>query len=292
MKRLHADLLLLLVAAVWGFGFLFQKQAMSTIGPLAFIAARSVLAALALAPLALRETRARNKPVEWQFLRITLLGGGAFFLGASLQQQGLITATVTNAGFLTGLYVVLIPFMMWVLMRRAPAPIVWASVLLSFAGVWLLGGGSAGALSEGDILVSASAVFWALHVVITGLAARYNEPALFTCLQFWIVSILGFVGALVVGEPTSLQALSQAWKEIAYIGFLSSAFTFTILIVALRYTTPAEAGVIISTESLFAALGGALVFGERLEPVNWLGAALIVAATLLVQLAPQRAKLR
>jgi drug/metabolite transporter (DMT)-like permease len=285
MTRVKADLLLLLVAVIWGLGFVFQKTAMDAIGPMTFIAARSLVGALALVPFALRESRAHAKPITPEFWRITALASLALFVAEAMQQFGLVTATVTNAGFLTALYVVCVPFITWIATRQAPIAIVWPAAALSFAGTWLLGGGDMAALSAGDRLLAVSAIVWALHVVVTGSAANYDRPVLFICLQFWIVTVVSVVWAGVT-EPITIAALQSAWLEIAFVGLFSSALMFTLMVIAMRRAPPAEAAIILSTENLFAALGGAVFLGERLNIINWIGAALIVVATLAVQLAP------
>jgi drug/metabolite transporter (DMT)-like permease len=282
MSRLQADLVLLFAAAVWGIAFLFQKSAMAHIEPLTFIAARGSLAALALAPLAARE-RPSVAHTQRGFLAVATLGGVAFFIAAWLQQSGLKTATVTNTGFLTALYVVVTPFFAWGWSASRPAAPVWAAAALSALGTWLLGGGTLGALSPGDALVAASALFWAAHVVITGSASRYGRPIAFTAVQFAVVGGLGAAGAAVL-DPISLDGLRRAAIDIAYVGLLSSALTFTLLTVALQHTPPSEAAVIVSTETLFAATAAYLVLGERLPPIGLAGAALIFAAILLIQL--------
>jgi drug/metabolite transporter (DMT)-like permease len=286
MRRLHADLLLLFAAAIWGFAFLFQKSAMEHIGPVQFVAARALLASLALMPLALYEMRAAGS--GWAAVsRAALPAGLAFVTAAILQQWGLVTATVTNTGFLTALYVVVTPFIAWGLLARRPPPIVWLAVALSFAGMWLLGGGTLAAFSPGDALVALSAVFWALHVVLVGRAAVVGRPIAFTMLQFVVVAAVA--GALTpTVETVSPAKLADAWVEIAYVGLLSSALTFTMFSIALRYTGPSEATIIVSTETLFAAFGAWLFLGERLALIGWAGAALILFATLMVQLAPRR----
>lgn len=283
MSRLHADLTLLLAAAIWGFAFVFQKSAMAHVGPLVFIAARAAVAALALAPLAWREHRAAGEPANTGFYAIAVGGGAAFFLAAWLQQAGLITATVTNTGFLTALYVVITPFIAWGWSGKVPSPIVWPAVLLSAFGTWLLGGGTLSAFSPGDLLVAISAVFWAAHVVITGRAAPFRRPIGFTALQFAIVALLAGAGAAVL-EPVSLQGLQGAAVDIAYVGLLSSALTFTLLTMALQHTPPSEVAVIVSLETVFAALAAYVLLGERLSALGWIGALLILLAVLLVQL--------
>lgn len=286
MRRSHAVILLIACAAIWGFAFLFQKTAMRHVGPLQFVTARSLVATLALLPLALHEMRGHGG--SWaSVFRVALPAGVAFFIAAILQQVGLVTATVTNTGFLTALYVVITPFIAWALLGRAPVRLVWVAVVLSFSGTWLLGGGTLAALSTGDRLVAASAFFWALHVVLVGLAAPVGRPIAFTTLQFFIVALIG-ASATPLFETVSLEKLGDAWIEIAFVGVLSSAVTFTLFSMAVRYTGPSEATIIVSMETLFAAFGAWMFLGEGLTVLGWAGAGLILAAALLVQLAPGR----
>jgi drug/metabolite transporter (DMT)-like permease len=279
--RLVADAALLLSAVIWGWAFVFQKSAMQHVGPLAFIAARGLVAALALAPFAAREAR-RPGRTRAGFAGLAIAGGAAFFGGAWLQQAGLETATVTNASFLTALYVVITPFIVWAWYGAAPARIVWPAAALSAAGTWLLGGGGLAAFSSGDGLVAASSFLWALHVVISARAAEHERPIAFSTIQFAIVGSLGTLGATFF-ETTALDGLAAAWVDIAFVGVLSSAVTFTVMTAALRYTPAAEAAVIVSTETLFATSAGYALLGERLTPIGWLGAASIIAGILLIQ---------
>ena len=283
MSRLNADLALLLAAVVWGVAFLFQKSAMEHIGPLAFIASRSALAAVALGPLAWREhARAAMGSAGPAFWGLAISGGLAFFVAAWLQQEGLRTATVTNTSFLTALYVVLTPFVAWVWSSKVPAAPVWAAVGLSAVGTWLLGGGGTlGALGHGDALVALCALFWAIHVVITGRAAPFGRPVGFTAIQFVLVAMLATAGSG-LAETTTLAGLRLALPDILYVGLLSSAVTYTVLTLALQYTPPSEAAVIVSMECVFAALAAYLALGERLPALGWLGAGLILSATLLL----------
>jgi drug/metabolite transporter (DMT)-like permease len=291
MHRLQADLLLLFAAAIWGTAFYFQKTAMDHIGPMLFLAARGALAALALAPFALAEAHRS----AWQWPRgLTALGitaGCAFLVAGALQQTGLKTATVTNAGFLTALYVVITPLLSWSLSGTRPPAAVWPAVLLAFAGTWLLGGGTLGGFSLGDWLIAASAVFWALHLLVTGASVPYARPIAFTAIQFLFLAACALIAAVLI-EPIGARDVMAALPAIAYVGILSSALTFTLLAVALRHTSAAEAAVLVSTETLFAALAGLLLLGERLAPVGWLGAGLMFAATLLVQLGPYAGRRR
>jgi drug/metabolite transporter (DMT)-like permease len=283
MRRLHADLILIACAAIWGLAFVYQKTAMDHVGPLLFIACRAAIAALALMPFALYELRHSGGREQAGLLGMGIVAGVAFFLGAALQQAGIVTATVTNSGFLTALYVVIVPFIAWAWHRSAPGAMVWPAVGLSFVGTWLLGGGSLAGLGTGDMLVAASSIFWAAHVVILGVSGRLALPVAISTIQFVVVAVLALAGTLAFEQP-SLAAIAAAGPEIAYVGLLSSALTFTLLAVALRHTPPSEAAVLVSLETVFAAIAGAMLVGDRLPMIGWIGAAMIFSATLVVQL--------
>lgn len=284
MNRLSADLTLLTIAVIWGLAFVFQKAAMAHVGPITFLAARSVVAALTLALLATRDWD-HAKPPPRDFWMTSIAGGLAFFAGAALQQMGIVTATVTNAGFLTGLYVVITPLMVWAVAGTPPQAHLWLAVALAFVGTWLLGGGTLGGFSYGDGLVAASAMFWAAHILIIAQSVKYARPITFTATQFVVVAILGTTGALLF-EPVSIAGLQAAIPQIAFVGVLSSALTFTLLAIAMRHTPAVEATILISLETVFAAMAGMLLMGETLAPIGWLGAALMFTATLLVQVGP------
>jgi drug/metabolite transporter (DMT)-like permease len=282
-SRLQADLLLLFSAAIWGVAFLFQKSATAHIGPFAFLAMRGLVACLALAPLAVREGRRAPAPAHVDFYLTSCLGGAAFLIGGWLQQAGLETATVTNTGFLTALYVIITPLIVLCWSGKMPNVLVWPAVAMSALGTWLLGGGTLGAFSRGDIMVATSAFFWAVQVVITASATRYRRPIGFTALQFAVVAVLAGLAALAF-EPLSLLKLHAAALDILFVGLLSSALTFTLLTVAVEHTPPSEAMIIVGTDTLFAAAAAYLVLGERLTALGWVGAILILAASLMVRL--------
>jgi drug/metabolite transporter (DMT)-like permease len=288
MTRLSADALLLIAAIIWGVAFLFQREAMAYMQPSQFLASRGFLAALVLAPFAVREAMQTGGSGGAGFtatLRTGLVGGVLFFIAGVLQQYGLVTASVTNTGFLTGLYVVITPILLWVVLRRPPSTVVWAAVALAFAGTWALGGGGLSGFSRGDGLVAMCAVFWAMHLLVTDSAAVKQRPVIFTCTQFAIVGIVGLAFAALF-EPFDKVDIVKALPAILYTGILSSALTFTILAIAMRHTPPAEASILVSTESVFAAAAAAIVLGERLTPIGLVGACMMFSATVLIQLSP------
>jgi len=285
MTRLQADLLLIVAAAIWGLAFVFQKAASDHVGPMTFIAARGAMAALALAPLAWLEWRRAEKADAPGLGRIALGAGALFFLAGWLQQFGIATTTVTNSSFLTSLYVIFTPLLLWGLTGRAPSALVAVAVALAMAGTWGLGGGGLSGFGTGDALVATSAILWAAHMIATGRSARFGLPLTFTCLQFIVVAVMAGASAMVFETPT-VSGLVGAWASILFVGLLSSALTFTLLAVAMKHTPASEAAILVSTETVFAAVAGAVLLGERLPLIGWVGCALMMAATILVQLAP------
>jgi drug/metabolite transporter (DMT)-like permease len=280
MTRLRADALIVLCAALWGFAFLLQKSAMAHLGPMTFIAARAGVAALVLLPLAMIEHGRSTSRLTYADLAFVLPGAGAFLTAALFQQFGIKTASVTNTGFLTALYVIATPFLSFALTGRSIAPTVWLAAALSFAGTWLLGAGTVGGFGHGDWLIAISALFWALHIVVLGLAAP-RRPVLFTALQFGAVAVVALAGAL-LWETINLAELEAAAPQILYVGTISTALTFTLFTVALRATSPAEAAIVASSDTLFAAFFAWLLLGERLTPLGTAGAMAILAGVVIV----------
>lgn len=287
MTRMHADLVLLLAAALWGLAFIMQKTAMDAVGPLTFVALRGAMAAAVLMPFAVIETRRASGPPSRAFFTLAGLGAAALIAGASLQQTGIVTATVTNASFLTALYAIFVPFVAWLIYRKPPRPLVWAAAIVSLIGIALLGGGATATLTSGDVLIALSALFWAVHILITTRAAEAGRPILFVMVQFAIVALV--MGPIAhSAEQPDLAAITAVWPEVAYVGIISSALTFSLFTFAMRYAPPPEAAIILSSENLFAALAAAILLGERMGWINWLGAALILAAVLTVQVTGAR----
>lgn len=290
MRYSQANLVLLGCAAIWGMSFLFQKAAMAHIGVLLFVAARSVVAAMVLAPFAIAEHRAADAPPSGQgFARLAVLAGLLFFAAAVVQQQGIVTASVTNAAFLTALYVVATPLMAISLLGARPTAPVWSAVALSVAGAWLLGGGGFSVLGWGEALVLVSTLLWALHVIVLGIAASHARPILLTAVQFAVAGTLALAGALAF-EAVDPAALQKAAVDIAYVGVFSSALTFTLFAAAMRGTSPVVATIIVSSEAVFAAIGAHILLGERLTASGYVGAALILTAASVVHLASARAR--
>ena len=287
MTRLAANLLLLLTAFIWGSAFVAQSTAMSSLGPLTFTGLRFLIAAACLAPFALREAQKhRDVPVSRAHAGMFLVVGLVFLCGISLQQVGLVYTTVTNAGFLTGLYVVMVPMIGAAVFRDMPHPVVWPASLASVVGIYLLGGGGIGGLNWGDGLVFACAVFWALHVLLVGrLGAQGARPLMLSFVQFAIVGAGSLVPGLLL-EGVTWAGVKNASFELFYTGVISGGLAFTLQVIGQRWTKAADAAIILSAEALFAALCGAILLGERLTPAGLAGCALIFVAIIAVQILP------
>lgn len=281
----RGDLLILLAAFIWGVAFYFQKVAMLEVGPLLFLGMRGAVAALVLLPFMFREQQAvarREASRRGSIWPWGLMAGFVFFLAGGTQQTGIVSATVTNTGFLTALYVVVTPFLFWIVRRQRPGLLTWLSVALAFVGVWALSGGSLQTLNRGDILIACSSVFWATLIIISGQASRHAQPLSYTCVQFAVVAVASIASAFMF-ETVELAALQAALIPILYVGVLSSAFTFGIMAIALQHVPAPRASILLSMETVFAAMAGFLFLGERLSLLGWLGAGLILLAVIVVQ---------
>lgn len=281
MSRQTGSLLVLLAALLWGLSFYFQKAAMSHVGPLLFTGLRAVIAAAVLTPFAFRE-RVRGVGGKGSVFGYGILGGVLFLAAGGLQQAGMATATLTNTAFLTALYVVITPFLLWLLKGDQPAMRAWAAAAIAFSGIWLMGGGTLGAFSQGDMLVAISSVFWSLLMVVTSASGKAGKPVQYTFTQFVTVAVLALPLA-VWHEPLEVGRVMAAALPILYVGAIASALTYAIMAIVVRHIDASSAAILLSTEVLFAAGLGYVLLGERPGPINFAGAALVFGAVLLIQ---------
>lgn len=286
MSRPLAALLLLLCTMFWGFAFVAQKSAMGSMGPLSFAGVRYIIGGLLVLPLAINEWRKRKVELsgaQWMLVGVLCF---AFFMGSWLQQAGLATTTATNGGFLTGLYVFFVPAIGYFVFRTRPHPIVYVGVPLALVGIYFLNGGGLSSFNNGDWLIVGSAVFWAMHVLTLGhLAKETGLPIFVSAVSFLVAGAVALAIALPVEAPT-LGQISDVWVQLAYAAVLSTAVGFTLQAVGQQYVPPANAAIILSAESLFAALGGAVVLGDRLPAIGYAGAALLFVAIVMVEAVP------
>lgn len=292
MSRIQANIVLLIAAAVWGGGFVAQATAMETLGAMWFIGLRFAIAALATVPFVIREARKAEAPAGPKAIRAFILIGLALFGGAATQQFGLLTTSVTNSGFLTGLYVIIVPILFVVFLRRKPHWIIWPAAVMAVSGIYLLSGGDLGALNSGDVLTIICGVFWAIQVTLIGyFLERHGRPLLLSCIQFTVCAVLGLAIAYVT-EPIDLKGLTEALPEVIYSGLFSSGLAFVLQVIGQRYTTAPQAAIFLSSESLFAAAAGAIFLGEKLTTTGYFGCAIIFTAMLIVEIVPELTRRR
>ena len=318
-RVLRADLLLLLTAAIWGFGFVAQRYGMEYVGPFTFNGIRFILGSLSLLPLILWRNRGKKRKAgeRKNLFFASVLAGTFLFVAVSLQQLGLITTTAGNAGFITGLYVIFTPIFGIFLGRKTGSP-TWLGAALTFTGLYFIS--STGRLSDlnpGDIIVAIGAMFWAFHVLIIDRLVQKNDPVTLACGQFAVAGLFALAAAFLI-EPLlsiwlgtlnpqlhfsglftwySLPALisglaygtipvtlvSSALIPILYGGLISVGIGFTLQAVAQRDAPPAHATIILCLEGSFAALGGILLLSEPLGSRTIIGFALMLLGMLISQ---------
>lgn len=289
MNRMQANLLLLLTAAIWGGGFVAQSTAMQTLGPFWFIGLRFAIAAIGVLPFARRE--GVGKPaLKPRHYRHFLLIGLSLFLGAATQQVGLQFTTVTNSSFLTGLYVVFVPVIAVVFLRKQPHWIIWPAALMALAGIFLLSGGHLDQLTRGDFLTIVCALFWAIQITLVGMFVEDSgRPLMLSTVQFAVCAAGGILAGLVT-EPISIDGVLGAGVEILYVGLFSSGLAFVMQVIGQRYTTAPQAAIFLSAEALFGALFGALLLGEKLGLLGYVGCGIIFVAMIMVETVPEIAR--
>jgi drug/metabolite transporter (DMT)-like permease len=291
--RIRADLTLVIVAIIWGTAFVAQRKGNELVGPFTFNAVRFLVGGLVLLPLlALQRARARTtdspqptQPDVGNAWRGGALLGLILFGGASLQQLGLVTTTAGKGGFITGLYVVIVPLLLALFWRTRVALSSWIGATLAVVGLLLLSInlGETLQLNPGDGWVLLGAFVWALHVIVMGRVAPGRDPVRLAIAQYIVCALLCTVSAAVLEWGTWGNVWAAA-PSILYAGIMSTGLAYTLQIVGQRHAPPADAAIIMSMEAVFAALAGWLMLSEQMTTPQLLGCALMFAGMLLAQL--------
>ncbi|MBN60281.1 MAG: EamA family transporter [Gemmatimonadetes bacterium] len=286
-NSLRADLLLLLTAFIWGFAFVAQRMGMEYVGPYLFNAARFALGCLPLMPFVAQNASGPLLPHLLRAAPGSLLAGLFLFAGSSLQQVGIVYTTAGKAGFITGLYVILVPILGLALGQQSGRN-TWLGALVATAGLYLLSVEPPFSIAYGDALVLIGALFWAGHVLIIGRFAQQIDWAALAFLQFLTCSLLSFGVALAV-EPVAWQPLVDAAWPVFYGGVLSVGVAYTLQVVAQRQAPASHAAIILSLETVFAALGGWWLLSEAMSLRGLAGCGLMFGGMLVSQLGGRRA---
>ncbi len=296
-RALPADGLLLLAAAIWGFAFVAQRTAMKHVGPITFTGVRFALGAAVLLPLIWLGRRGTGRVTQRGAWRAGCLAGTVLFAGAVLQQIGMVGTPAGKAAFITGLYVVLVPVLGCVGGRPAGWN-TWAGAVIAAGGLYLLSVSGALGVQFSDLLVLACAVLWAIHLLILAELAPRQDPLRLAAIQFGVVAALAVPGAALLAafaaggvewawhESFAWRELWGARVEILYAGLLSVGIGYTLQVVGQRTAPPAHAGILLSLEAVFGAVGGWLLLGEELTIRQWAGCGLMLAGMCVSQWRP------
>ena len=297
-KRMLGNIMLFFTAIVWGTAFVFQRTGMELIEPITFSFTRMYLAAAALSLVALIKDRSDLKkgispsqtmsPEEYKkYKKNTLVGGiccGICLSGGSFfQQMGIVYTTAGKAGFITAMYMLLVPIIGVIFLRKRVQWLAWVAVVIGAAGLYLLSIKEGFTVTKGDALVMVCALCFALHILCCDHFAGTGNPLRISMLQFLTVAVIGTVIAFITETPTWEKILSAA-VPILFCGLLSGALGYTLQMIAQKYTDPTVASLLMSLESVFAAISGALILHETMSPRELIGCIIMFIAIVLVQI--------
>lgn len=283
--KLYGALCLLICAMLWGSTFVAQIFGASHIGPNSYNGLRFLIGACALIPLLL--SKRKKGKIQQKSIKHTLIGalicGAVLCAGSYFQQRGMADTTAGKAGFISALYIILVPFIR-ILWGKRVRIIAWIGVAIALIGMYLLcikPGGSL-ALGTGDLMVLISAMFYSLHIISIDHFVEETDPVLLSCLQFFVTGLIASGLALATETTTVADIMACKWA-ILYAGVLSCGVAYTLQAVGQRTADPLQATLLMSMESVFSAVSGALVLGERFTGREMIGCVLIMAAVLMGQ---------
>ncbi|MFA8450730.1 MAG: DMT family transporter [Bacteroidales bacterium] len=283
-KILRADFLLFLTAAIWGFAFVAQRVGMDYVGPYTFNGIRFLLGAVSLLPLYF--IRQKNAKPKEENRKPLILGGiiaGLFLFGGStFQQIGLVYTSAGSGGFITSLYVVLVPLIIWLIWRKSPSVNVWIGAVLATVGLYFLSDPQSLDFKLGDILVLISTIFWAGHVIVIGKYSSKVDALKLSIIQFLICGLLSMLGA-VIQEKIVWESIYLALIPILYGGLGSVGIAYTLQVFAQKHAHPTHAAIILSFESVFAAIGGYIILNEIMGVNAFIGCFLMLVGVIIAQ---------
>jgi drug/metabolite transporter (DMT)-like permease len=283
---MRSNMMLLMAAAIWGLGFVAQRLGMDHMGPYTFNGLRFLLGALSLLPL-LWWLKSRQ-PIQQNGEdnpRLLLIGGSlagvVLFCAASLQQVGLLYTTAAKAGFITGLYIILVPVIGLLLHHKTGAN-TWVGALIAMVGLYVLSVTEDFTIGYGDLLQVIGALFWAIHLLVLDHYSNRVAPIRLAGVQFVVCGLLSLGTAFAIETPT-LDGAIAGWQALLYAGLVSVGVGYTLQVVGQRGAHPAHAAIILSLETVFAAIGGVLLLGEILDERAVIGCVLMLTGMLLSQ---------
>ena len=295
MKNIRGSLILLTTAIIWGTSFVSQKLGMNYIEPFTFGASRFLLGALSLLPVIflfnkINRGRDNNKSSNLSFKNRDLITGGilcgcAIFFAASFQQFGIVYTTAGKAGFITALYMVVVPILAMFIGRKTEL-YTWIGVVIAVIGLYLLSIKEGFTMEKGDAIVLMGTVFWALHILIIDRYVDRVDGVKLSCIQFVTAGILSLIAALIAEEPR-LSGIIASKGPILYSGLMSVGVAYTLQIIGQKYTNPTLSAIILSLESVFSVISGAIFLNESMSSREILGCLLVFVAVIIAQVNPK-----
>ena len=291
IKNFKGSIMLLITSIIWGTAFVAQSEGMNYVEPFTYNAMRTLLGGVVLIPVMIlfRFSDKRNgKEKSSCSLKNTVIGGIccgiALFIASSFQQAGIAQTTAGKAGFVTALYIVIVPMIGIFLHKKMPLRM-WLFIAIALAGFWLLCIKQDIGISLGDLLVFFGAIFFAVHITVIDYFNQKNtDGVLMSCIQFFTAGLLMLICMFIFEKPT-IPNIMGAGGTILYAGILSCGVAYTLQILGQKHTNPTLATMLMSLESVFAALSGWLILGEKLSIKEFFGCVLIFSAVILAQLA-------
>ena len=273
---------------IWGFAFVAQRSGMEFVGPFTFNAVRFTLGGISLIPLLIinKKRRFKSEPLPPLSSNKILLKGGIIagvilFFGASFQQGGMVYTTAGKAGFITGLYIILVPIL-GIMFKQKTSAAIWLGAVIALVGLYLLSVNENLSIGLGDLLVLASAIFWALHVLVIGRFSPKTDPIQLAFFQFMLCAFFSLVASIII-ETTTLQNIFDASVPILYAGVVSVGIAYTLQVVAQQEAHPSHAAIIMSLEAVFAVIGGWIILDESIPLRGLIGCALMLTGMILSQ---------
>ena len=278
-------ILLFLTAIIWGFAFVAQKVGAQYVGAFTFNGIRFVLGALSLFPvIMLFEKEKSGKEKFRKTLIAGLIGGTVLFLASTLQQYGVeITNSAGKSGFITGLYTVFVPIAAFIFMKKKTNILTWIGAVFAVGGLYLLCMTGDESVGLGDLVLLIGTVFWTVHILVIDKFVSEISPLRFAQIQFGVCAVLSIICALIL-EDISFTGIKDALIPILYGGLMSVGVAYTCQILGQKDADPTFAAIVLSTESVFAAIGGVLLQNETMTPSAYFGCVLIFIGIVLSQL--------
>ncbi|WP_206457863.1 DMT family transporter [Anaerovorax sp. IOR16] len=303
-KKVRGEFMLIITALIWGSAFVAQRAGMEYIGPFTLNGIRCLIGSLSLLPVIIimdhqkKKIQSNTNQNEIETMKIklrdekkSLIMGGLscgiiFFISSSLQQFGMIYTTAGKAGFITALYIVIVP-VLGIFLKQKIRPILWLCILLATAGLYLLCIQEGFSINKGDFLILICAFGFSIHILIIDYFSPKTDSVKLSCLQFLVCGILS-MPCMIIFETINWTDIINCWLPILYAGIMSCGVAYTLQVIAQKYTEPTLTSLILSLESVFAVIAGIIILKEQISIRESFGCIIMFTAILLAQIPSKR----